>query len=132
MTEENKLMAQRCIFAHWREGVVRHRHLPLLTLRWAMFALASAVAVWGTDAEASIPLTVKCRCERADADRDIAGKADILWNLVLYYSGSTCNHEVNDSDGWNSYCIVRYGRVGNSECCLDSGNVSGSGSSTAR
>jgi hypothetical protein len=60
MTEENKPTAQRNIFAQWCEGVVGHSHFPWPTLRSAVFALASVVAVWGYVVEASIPLTVKC------------------------------------------------------------------------
>lgn len=57
-----------------------------------VFVLASAVAVCGFVAEASIPLTVKCRCERADANRDIGSKTETLWIFVLDHSGSMGNH----------------------------------------
>lgn len=60
MTEENKPTAQSGVFAQWREGLIWHSHFPWPTPRGAVFALASVVAVWGSVAEASIPLTVKC------------------------------------------------------------------------
>ena len=88
MTEEDKPTAQRSIFAQWREGKVWHRHFLWLALRRMAFVLASAVAIWGHVAEASIPLTVKCRCERADADRDIVGKSGTLCAFVLDHSGT--------------------------------------------
>ena len=53
-----------------------------------VFVLASAVAVWVHVAEASIPLTVKCQFDRADAQTDIGGKSDLLWVFVLDHSGS--------------------------------------------
>ena len=92
MIEAKKPTAQRSIFAQWREGVVGRCHFPWLTLRRVAFVLASAVAVWGAVAEAGIPLTVKCRCERVDADRDIGSKTETLWIFVLDHSGSMGNH----------------------------------------
>lgn len=92
MIEAKKPTVQRSIFAQWREGVVGRCHFPWLTLRRMVFVLASAVAVWVHVAEASIPLTVKCRCERADADRDIGSKTETLWIFVLDHSGSMGNH----------------------------------------
>ena len=88
MTKENKLASQKSIMARWRDGGIGCSRLPWLTLRRMAFVLASAVAVCGFVAEASIPLTVKCRCERADADRDTGSKSETLWVFVLDYSGS--------------------------------------------
>lgn len=114
MTEENKPTAQRSIFAQWREGKVWHRHFLWLTLRRMAFVLASAVAVCGFVAEASIPMTVKCRCERADADRDIVGEN--LSVFVLGHSSSMGISHSNHSNGKNGSCFVRYGRGGDCGC----------------
>ena len=88
MTKENKLASQKSIMARWRDGEVGCCHLPWLTLRRMAFVLASAIAVLGTVAEASIPLTVKCQFDRANDQADIGGKSDSLWVFVLDHSGS--------------------------------------------
>ncbi len=88
MTKENKLASQKSIMACWRDGGIGCSRLPWLTLRRMAFVLASAIAVLGTVAEASIPLTVKCQLDRANAQTDIGGKSDLLWVFVLDHSGS--------------------------------------------
>ena len=88
MTKENKLASQKSIMARWRDGGIGCSRLSWLTLRRMAFVLASAIAVFGTVAEASIPLTVKCRFDRANDQSDISGKSDLLWVFVLDHSGS--------------------------------------------
>ena len=114
MTKENKLASQKSIMARWRDGGIGCSRLPWLTLRRMAFVLASAVAVCGFVAEASIPLTVKCRCERADADRDIVGEN--LSVFVLGHSSSMGISHSNHSNGKNGSCFVRYGRGGDCGC----------------
>lgn len=103
-----KPTAQRSILAQWREGVVGRCHFPWLTLRRMAFVLASAVPVCGFVAEASIPLTVKCRCERADADRDIGSKTETLWVFVLDHSGSMGNSRDAYSIKRGTGCVLRW------------------------
>ena len=100
MTKENKLASQKSIMARWRDGGIGCSRLPWLTLRRMVFVLASAVAAWVHVAEASIPLMVKCRCERADANRDIRGKTETLWGFV---SEHNCGIRVR---AVNFYCGV--------------------------
>ena len=88
MTKENKQASQKSIMARWRDDGIGCSRLPWLTLRRMAFVLASAIAVLGTVAEASIPLTVKCQLDRANAQTDIGGKSDLLWVFVLDHSGS--------------------------------------------
>ena len=88
MTEEHKPMAWRCSFAQWRDGVVWLSHFPKWPLRRMAFVLVSMIAFCGFVAEASVPLTVKCRFDRANDQSDIGSKSDLLWVFVLDHSGS--------------------------------------------
>ena len=88
MTKENKLASRKSIIARLRDGEVGCCHLPWLTLRRMMFVLALAFGFCWSVAEASIPLTVKCRFDRANDQADIGGKSDLLWVFVLDHSGS--------------------------------------------
>ena len=61
-------------------------------LRCPVWIVAAFAVCWLNVAVASVPLTVRCRCERADADRDAGSKPETLWVFVLDHSGSMGNH----------------------------------------
>ena len=88
MTKEDKQASQKDIMARWRDGEVGCCRLPRLKLRRMAFVLVSVIAFCGSVAEASIPLTVKCQLDRANAQTDIGGKSDFLWVFVLDHSSS--------------------------------------------
>ena len=58
----------------------------------AALLLVVACVAWGHFALASIPLTVKCRFDRANDQSDIDGKSENLWVFVLDHSGSMGNN----------------------------------------
>lgn len=88
MTKVNSLMKNVYASAMTVGEEAVCRLFSWLSFRNAALILASVVALCGSIAEASIPMTVKCRCERADADRGIGGAGDTLSVMVRSLLGT--------------------------------------------
>ena len=83
-----KAVVPRNVLARQRDAGIVRNVFSWPTLRQMVLAVAMAVAAWGQAAEAGVPLTVKCRFARADAQTGVADDSGLLWVFVLDHSGS--------------------------------------------
>ena len=75
-------------------------------LRQISLALVVLLVAWGGGAEASVPLTIKCRFVRADTQADIGTNSDLLWVFVLDHSGSMDTRDATSVK--TGRCVTRW------------------------
>lgn len=85
--------------------IVRNSSLCSMLQQMSLAFVALLVACGG-GAEASVPLTIKCRFLRAEAQTDIGGNADLLWVFVLDHSGSMDNRDATSVK--TGRCVTRW------------------------